>query len=52
MLDLGNLPQIHPEELTLIFISNYYDAPIERLAYYQKQIVRFICTDETLFTPH
>lgn len=41
---------IDKTELQLVFISSYFDGPIEGLVKYRGQIVRFVAEPETLFT--
>lgn len=47
--DLTNIIEIKWTDLILFFISDYYDGPIEGLAYYKGELVRFRCDQETLF---
>lgn len=38
---IAHLPQISPEEITVIFIAEYYDIPLLGLAIYRGETVRF-----------
>lgn len=50
MPDIKSDHHIDESELQLLFIASYYDGPIEGLAKYRGQIVRFVVEPETLFT--
>ncbi|MEL7363638.1 MAG: hypothetical protein AAFN13_16300, partial [Bacteroidota bacterium] len=46
--DVLKLAEIPRQELTLRFISNYYDGPIEGLVAYQDRLCAFSCFEEDI----